>query len=70
MQMMDEMKRILSNKKAIVEANSKWDYYIPCIKKQAKMEKGMQIEKKVQEIAITDEDSKTKNTWHYYVVLH
>jgi len=69
MQMMDEMKRILDNEKAIVEANSKWDYYIPCIIKQAKMEKGMQIEKKVQEIAITDKDSKTNNTWHYYVVL-
>ena len=69
MQMMDEMKRILSNEKAIVEAKSKWDYYIPRIIKQAKMEKGMQIEKKVQEIAITDEDSKTNSTWYYNVVL-
>jgi len=42
---MDEMKKTLSNKKAIVEANSKWDYYILHIIKQAKMEKGMQIEK-------------------------
>jgi len=67
--MMDEMKRMLSNEKAIVETNSKWNYYISRIIKQAKMEKGMQIEKKVQEIPITDEDHKTNNTWHYYVVI-
>lgn len=60
--MMDEMKRILSNEKAIIDAKTKWDYYVPCIIKQAKMEKGMQIEKRVQEIAITDEDSKTNCT--------
>ena len=54
--MMDEMKRIINEEKAIVEAKAKWEYYIPRIIKQAQLEKGMQIEKKVQEIAITDED--------------
>ena len=56
------MKRILSNEKAIIDTKTKWDYFVPRIIKQAKMEKGMQIEKRVQEIAITDEDSKTNCT--------
>ena len=43
--MMDEMNRILSDEKAIAEAKSKWEYYIPRIIKQAQREKGMQIEK-------------------------
>ena len=44
--MMDEMKRILNEEKAIAEAKAKWEYYIPRIIKQAELEKGMQIEKK------------------------
>ena len=56
--MMEEMKRILQDPKAIVDAKSKWEYYVPRIIKQAKIEKGMQIQKKVQEIAITNEDCK------------
>lgn len=58
--MMDEMNRILHNEKAVTEAKSKWEYYIPRIIRQAELEKGMQIEKKVQEIDIVDEDSKIK----------
>lgn len=56
--MMEEMKRILNNPKAIVDAKLKWEYYVPRIIKQAKAEKGMQILKKAQEIVITDEDCK------------
>ena len=63
--MMDEMKRILNEEKAIAEAKAKWEYYIPRIIKQAELEKGMQIEKKVHELAITNEDSKSKCSWYY-----
>ena len=41
----DEMNRILSDEKAIAEAKSKWEYYVPRIIKQAQREKGVQIEK-------------------------
>ena len=62
--MMDEMNRILSDEKAIAEAKSKWEYYIPRIIKQAQREKG----KKLQEIDIIDEDSKIKCLLHYYYI--
>ena len=39
--MMDEMKRILNEEKAIAEAKAKWEYYIPQIIKQAQLEKGV-----------------------------
>ena len=38
------MKRILNDEKAIAEAKSKWEYYIPHIIKQARLEKCVQIE--------------------------
>ena len=52
------MERILNEEKGIAEAKVKWEYYIPRIIKQAQIEKGMQVQKKVLEIAITDEDRK------------
>ena len=55
--MMDEMNRIL-DQDAIKEAKTTWEYYVPRIVKQAKIEKGVHIEKKIQEIGITDEDCK------------
>lgn len=39
----DKMKRVL-NENAIAKA--KWEYYVPQILKQAKMEKGVHVEKK------------------------
>ena len=48
--MMDEMNRILHNEKAVTEAKSKWEYYIPRIIRQAELEKGMQIEKKSRKL--------------------
>ena len=53
--MMDEMKRIL-DENVITEAKTQWEYYVPRIIKQAKMEKTVHIQKKIQEIGITDED--------------
>lgn len=57
---MEEMKRILNEEKVITEAKVKWEYYIPRIIKQAQLEKGAQIERKICELAITDEDSMIK----------
>jgi len=54
---MDEMKRIL-DQNAITEAKTKWEYYVPRIIKQAKMEKGVQVEKKIREFTLTEEDCK------------
>lgn len=54
---MEEMKRILNNSKADLEAKSRWEHYIPRIIKQALMEKGTQIEHKIKEITILDQDS-------------
>ena len=62
--MMDEMKRIL-DQNVITEAKTQWEYYVPRIIKQAKMEKGVHILKKIQEIGITDEDCKIT---HFYTV--
>ena len=56
------------HKKVIAEAKSKWEHYIPCIIKQAQLEKGIQIEKS-PEIAITDEDSKVKCSWYFLHTL-
>lgn len=53
------MKRILNNSKADIEAKSRWQHYIPRIIKQALMEKGTQIEHKIKEITILDQDSKS-----------
>ena len=44
--MMDEMKRILNEEKAIAETKAKWEYYITRVIKQAQLEKGVQMEKK------------------------
>ena len=51
------MKRIL-DENAITEAKTTWEYYMPRIIKQAKMEKGVHIQRRIQEIEITDEDCK------------
>ena len=39
------MKRIL-DENAIAKAKTEWEYYVPQIIKQAKMEKGVHVEKK------------------------
>ena len=54
---MDEMKRII-DQTVITEAKTTWKYYVPRIIKQAQMEKGVHIEKKIQEIGINDDDCK------------
>ena len=54
---MDEMKRIL-DENAIAEAKNKWEYYVPRIIKQAKMEKGVHVEKKIREFILAEEDCK------------
>ena len=66
--MMEEMKRTLNEEKVITKAKTKWEYYIPRIIKQAQLEKGAQIERKIYELAITDEDSMIKCSW--YLFLH
>ena len=53
---MDEMKRIL-DPTVISEAKTMWEYYVPCIIKQAQMEKGVHIEK-IHEIGFSDDDCK------------
>ena len=65
------MNRIL-DQDAIKEAKTTWEYYVPQIIKQAKIEKGVHIEKKIQEIGITDEDCKIThlNNSTYYVCAH
>ena len=40
--MMDEMKRII-DQIVITEAITTWEYFVPCIIKQAQMEKGVHI---------------------------
>ena len=65
---MEEMKRILNEEKVITKAKAKWEYYIPRIIKQAQLEKGAQIERKIYELAITDEDSMIKCS--LYLFLH
>ena len=54
------MKQIL-DENAITEAKTTWEYYIPRIIKQATTEKGMHVEKKVQEFILTDEDCKIRS---------
>ena len=66
--MMEEMKRILNDETVITKAKAKWEYYIPRIIKQAQLEKGAQIERKINELAIADEDSMIKCSW--YLFLH
>ena len=51
------MKRIL-DENAIEEAKTKWEYYVPRIIKQAKMEKGGHVEKKIRELTLAEEDCK------------
>ena len=70
---MDEMKRII-DQTVITEAITTWEYYVPRIIKQAQMEKGVHIEKQIQEIGINDDDCKihilhssTYNTIYTYV---
>ena len=41
------MKRTLNEEKVITKAKTKWEYYIPRIIKQAQLEKGAQIERKI-----------------------
>ena len=60
------MKRIL-DENVITEAKTQWEYYVPHIIKQAKMEKTVHIQKKIQEIGITDEDCKTTVVLTMYI---
>ena len=66
---MEEMKIILNEEKVITEAKAKSEYYIPRIIKQAQLEKGAQIERKIYELAITDEDS-TINAYGINFYIH
>ena len=49
--MMDEMKRIL-DENVITEAKTQWEHYVPRIIKQAKMEKGVHIQKKFRKLGL------------------
>jgi len=52
------MKRILNSESIIKEAEVKWKKYVPKIIAQAKLEKGVNVEKKLKEIGLDDQDGK------------
>ena len=50
------LERILKSKGAIKEAEVTWAKYVPKIIAQAKLEKGVNIEQKIREIELDDQD--------------
>jgi len=55
---MNDMKRILKSESIVKEAEEKWKKYVPKIIAQAKLEKGVHVEKKLKEIGLDDQDGK------------